>query len=111
VKKLKKIVRIRAPKPSTSLPVERWRSTSQFQIFFLWVQKRRPNNLAPNVDLRAADTSRAKVEVHADMIQRDEPDAEAIWIEERMTNHLYGHRDVAFAFKFRDLPGLWKREE
>jgi hypothetical protein len=107
----KKKPKIRAPKPATFQRAERWRSTAEFQIFFLWVQKNRPNNLAPNVDLRAADTSRAKIELHADMVQRDEPDAAAIWIEERVTNHLYGQRDVAFAFKFRDLPGLWKKEE
>lgn len=109
----KKNVRIRAPKRST-LPAafqgERWRSTAEFQIYLLWVRKNRPNGLVENTDLRAVDTSKTKVETHAAMIQRDEPDANAIWIEERVTNHLYGQRDVALAFRM-GLTGLWKRDE
>lgn len=103
--------KIKALKQGGHSGADRWRSDKEFCIFLLWVQKNRPNNLAPNVDLRAVDTVRAKVELHAEMVQRDEPDAEAIWIEERVTNHLYGQRDVVRAFKFRDIPGLWKRED
>lgn len=108
--KIKKIVRIKAPKPSSVFPAERWRSPKEFQIYLLWVRKDRPNGLVENTDLRAVDTSRAKVEVHAEMVRRDEPDANAIWIEERSTNHLYGQRDVALAFRM-GLTGLWKRDE
>lgn len=102
--------KIRAVRQGGHAMSDRWRSDKEYGIFLLWVQKERPNNLAPNVDLRAVDTVRTKVETHAMMVQRDEPDAEAIWIEERVTNHLYGQRDVAKAFKFRDIPGLWKRD-
>lgn len=88
----------------------KWEGEDQRTIYFLWVKKRRPNGLVENTDLRAADTSREKVELHAEMVRREEPDAEAIWIEERVTNHLYGQRDVALAFRM-GLPGLWKRDD
>lgn len=105
--------KIKAPvyKADSILTGKRWMKDEEYTIFFLWVRKSRPNGMVENVDLRAADTSRKKIETHAEMVQRDEPDAEAIWIEERVTNHLYGQRDVAFAFRFRDLTGLWKRDE
>jgi hypothetical protein len=42
------------------------------------------------------------------MIERDEPDATYVYIEERLSNHLYAHRDVRLAFRLSGIRGVKK---
>jgi hypothetical protein len=92
-------------KPNIKLPDK----IEQTTIFFLWVRKNAPSGLEM-VDLRAVDTSKELVELHREMVIRDEPDATGVWIEERVTNHLYGHRDVRLAFRLCNFTTMWKKD-
>jgi xanthosine utilization system XapX-like protein len=78
-------------------------------IYLIWVRKNAPSGLEI-VDLRGVDTSKELVETHKMVIMRDEPDATGVWIEERVTNHLYGQRDVRLAFRMGNHSNMWKND-
>ena len=83
---------------------------NQIPIYLIWVKKTHVVTGTPFVDLRAVDTNEALAELHKDMIIRDEPTAEAIWIEPREADHLYGHREVGLAFRMSQIGNKWERD-
>jgi len=80
-------------------------------IWFVWVMKTSTNGV-PRIDLRAVDDTLELAKMHVAIIKRDELDANAVYIEERVINHLYGQRDVTWAFKMSgSSKNVWHREE
>lgn len=82
----------------------------QRPIWMVWVKKTNPTTAKPYLDLRSICTNEALAELHRDMVIRDEPDAESIWIENRVTDHLYGQRDVRLALTLSGAAPRWDRE-
>jgi hypothetical protein len=95
------------PKRKPKRPKAVW---NQSPIWMVWVQKTHAYTGRPTVDLRSVCTNEALAELHRDMVVRDEPDAERIWIEPRESDHLYGHRDVGLAFRLSSIGGKWERD-
>lgn len=89
--------------------VKRW---AQNPIYLLWARSEKRNGIhdLENVDLRAVDTDREKAEIHRDMILKEarevRPDITAVWIEKRVSNHLYGQRDLRLAFRISTVEGV-----
>jgi len=63
-------------------------------IYLVWATMILPNAMYPLVSLRAIDTTPEKAAIHNRMIRRDEPDILRVDIEERETNHCYGHNSI-----------------
>lgn len=86
-------------------------------IYMVWARSEKSNGPydLENVDLRAVDTDRGLAEIHKKMILVEartiRPDITAVWIEERVSNHCYGQRDVRLAFRGLVSDGVeWVKE-
>ena len=96
------------PKPKKPEPV--WNVEA---VWFVWVKKTHPFHGKPYLDIRSVCTNEALAVLHRDILIRDEPDAEEIYIEKRVSDHLYAQRDVGVALRFGSHNGdvnRWERE-
>lgn len=53
-------------------------------------------------DMRSIEETELGADFVKAILARDEPDA-TIWIEKRITHHIYAHRDVAMALRLIEL--------